>query len=446
MPGSEFIAGGVRFQIYERRDRKRPTQRISYYIGSRRMRVTVRGDREAAEKKAKLLARQITSGEAAADALSLTPLEARIYLAAKAIVACLERPVDSVCREFVLAQEIIGPAATIEQAARFWKHQNAGDLEAAPVERVVRELLEHLTGARRESVTISSLKSMLKRFSANFPGTPIAHITKGDISRWLNGFPRFSPRTLNNHRAAVLNLFHFAKGKYLPEDHATAADHVARISDDFRGEIQIFKPWELTKILGASPETLRPAIALGAFAGLRTIELCRMDWSAIHWADESPATDGPAADRAGEFPHGYIEIKKAVGKRHRTVSRRLIPIQPNLASWLSTCRFLQGPVFAGDCNTFARAVSRIIRRLNKKQRSLNGHPLGRPANGLRHSYGSYRLPILKSSGALRLEMGNSEKQIFENYRELVAPADVEAYWKISRPDGQIMFPAAIMGG
>ncbi|MGA3170319.1 MAG: hypothetical protein ABSE62_04840 [Chthoniobacteraceae bacterium] len=433
MPVSDFIAGGVRFQIYGRADRKRPTQRICYYIGSRRMRVTVRGTREDAEKKARILARQVTSGEAAADALSLTPLECRIYLAAKAIVARLERPVDSVCREFVDAQEIIGPAFTIAEAARFWKHQNAGDLEAAPVERVVRELLEHLAGKRRESVTISSLKSMLKRFAANFPGTPIAHVTKGDIDRWLNGFPRFSPRTLNNHRSAVLNLFHFAKGKYLPEDHATAADHVARISDDARGEIQIFKPWEMVKILGAAPESIRPAIAIGAFAGARSIELCRMDWSAVHW------------DPAENFPHGCIEIKKAVGKRHRTVSRRLIPIQPNLASWLSTCRFLQGPIFAGDPNTFARSLSRIIRRINKVQRRLNGHPIGRPANGLRHSYGSYRLPIIKSSGALRLEMGNSEKQIFENYRELVPPADVTAYWSIHRPDGQIAFPGILEG-
>jgi len=68
MPESEFIAGGVRFQIYSRADRKRPPHRICYYIGSRRMRVTVRGDRAEAEKKARLLARQVTTSQASAPA------------------------------------------------------------------------------------------------------------------------------------------------------------------------------------------------------------------------------------------------------------------------------------------------------------------------------------------------------------------------------------------
>jgi hypothetical protein len=34
---------------------------------------------------------------------------------------------------------------------------------------------------------------------------------------------------------------------------------------------------------------------------------------------------------------------------------------------------------------------------------------------LRHSYGTYRLPILKSADALALEMGNSPDIIFRHY-------------------------------
>ena len=171
MGESEFIAGGVRFQIYERRDRKRPTQRISYYVGSKRMRVTVRGSREDAEKKAKNLARQVTTGDFA-DALSLTPLERRIYLAAKSIVACLERPVDSVCREFVEAQQIIGAGRTVIEAARLLQRQSAGDLDTATVDKVRGELLDHLSAKRRSATTLNTLRPILKRFADNFPGTP----------------------------------------------------------------------------------------------------------------------------------------------------------------------------------------------------------------------------------------------------------------------------------
>ena len=54
-------------------------------------------------------------------------------------------------------------------------------------------------------------------------------------------------------------------------------------------------------------------------------------------------------------------------------------------------------------------------------------------NALRHSYGSYRMPILKNANELALEMGKSPAMIFRHYRELVKPAEAEKFWAIMPP-------------
>ena len=52
---------------------------------------------------------------------------------------------------------------------------------------------------------------------------------------------------------------------------------------------------------------------------------------------------------------------------------------------------------------------------------------------LRHSYGTYRLPILKSADALALEMGNSPDMIFRHYRRPVNEVTATAYFDL-RPE------------
>jgi hypothetical protein len=53
-----------------------------------------------------------------------------------------------------------------------------------------------------------------------------------------------------------------------------------------------------------------------------------------------------------------------------------------------------------------------------------------PQNALRHSFGSYRLPVLGDAAKLALEMGNSPAMVFAHYREVVKPATAQRYWHI----------------
>lgn len=78
-------------------------------------------------------------------------------------------------------------------------------------------------------------------------------------------------------------------------------------------QIGILQPEELARLLEASSERTLPYWAIGAFAGLRSAELARLDWSDVH------------------FESGLIEVKASKSK---TASRRFVRIRPNLAAWL----------------------------------------------------------------------------------------------------------------
>ena len=49
---------------------------------------------------------------------------------------------------------------------------------------------------------------------------------------------------------------------------------------------------------------------------------------------------------------------------------------------------------------------------------------------LRHSFGTFRLPILKSADALALEMGNSPAVIFRHYRRPMTEVDAQKYFDL----------------
>lgn len=423
---------GVRFQIYPRTRKKRPVTLICYHVGSERKQITFPGDLDAAKKHCKELARKVTTG----DAIHLTALDARIWLATKDAAAKLGRPPDAIVRDYVEAVQILEGTGTVLESVRAWRRQHATNLPAITLAELVPELKQHLAQKRRESVTIATLDTILVPLAAAFVNLPISVITTAELEKYL-GTRQLAPRTINNHRAGIVRLFNFAKGRYLPKNQPTAADAIEEVSQPDRGAIAIFKPWEFSALLHGLAQAATRAetpirknrtlgllrtLLIGGFTGARTVELCRMEASAIR-------TDPDAISSA--YPHGYLEIKRGVAKRHRSAARRLIPIQPNLAKWLQLFPAPAGPVSPYSREpSFARAMSRAIRQINTARAKLHLPLLSRPENGCRHSYATYRLPILKSAAALAIEMNNSPQEIEENYHELAPPKDVEAWWQI----------------
>ena len=170
----------------------------------------------------------------------------------------------------------------------------------------------------------------------------------------------------------------------------------------------------MATLLHHAEADLRPFLAIGAFAGLRTAEILRLDWSEV--------------DLAG----GLIEVKATKAK---TASRRLVPMSSNLKQWLAPLHQGSGKVIV------VQQLSYTVRKLTAKE-SVG---FKWKHNALRHSFISYRVAQVQNVAQVALEAGNSPKIIFTNYRELVKPADAVKWFDIQpeRPANVIEVPPPV---
>jgi integrase len=166
------------------------------------------------------------------------------------------------------------------------------------------------------------------------------------------------------------------------------------------GSVPIFRPEDLQKVLDTACQDARPAIAIGAFAGLRTAEILRLDWREV------------------DLDSGLIEV---TAKKAKTAKRRLVEISANLKDWLILDQKSQGKVYPLGWRSYHEDAAN----------AAHFHSLEWPQNGLRHSFASYHLALHQNAPALALEMGQtSPRMIFDHYREVVTREEAEKYWAI----------------
>ena len=296
--------------------------------------------------------------------LSLSAADWQSYLAAKNLLRPFQIPFHTAIEEYVAIR----------------KHRKVIEKRVGDV---VDELLKAKEQAGLSGRYVETLRTYLLRFADSFQ-TNIASINTGAIVRWLDSL-KIGPRSRNNVRQAVVTLFNFARRRgYLPKGETTEAADVETVRDH-EGEIAILTPAELSKLLRKSKPLYQLYFALAAFTGIRSAELLRLEWSEVN------------------LEKGHIEVK---ARKAKTATRRLIPIQPNLAKWLAPYRGSKGKLFQSR-----RTVDYAIRFAKR---------IGIPwtANVLRHSYATYRLSMLPDAARVALEMGNSPAKLFTNYREL----------------------------
>jgi integrase len=211
------------------------------------------------------------------------------------------------------------------------------------------------------------------------------HIKSHEIDAWLRGIGK-SARTRNSTLTSIRTFFSWAKSvSYLPKNQETEAEAVpkVRVGDT---EAEIFTPAEMQKLLAAATAELIPFLALGGFAGFRTAEIGRLDWTAV------------------DFDRRIITIRAGQAK---TASRRIVPMSENLAAWLLPhCQ--SGGAIVSAVEPY-RGATALAKRIGVRW----------PQNVLRHSFISYRLALVQNVQQVALEAGNSPAIIFKHYRELV---------------------------
>jgi integrase len=267
------------------------------------------------------------------------------------------------------------------------------------VGEIVAELLQAKQADGLSRRYIETLRSHLIRFAAAFQ-TDFNLITAPQIEAWLKE-QDVGPRTQNNMLGSVVTLFRFARKRgNLPHGRPTKADGIVKAKDP-GGRIGILRPAELALLLHQAPQRIGLFLALGAFTGMRSSEILRLNWKDVN------------------FDRSLITVRSP--ERASTATVRWVPMQPNLIRWLAPHRKRKGAMFktvrdAGRAIAFAKSCG-----------------VNWPNNALRHSYAAYRLAVTADAARVALEMGNSPQRLMTNYRELADEKEGQEWFGIS-PD------------
>ena len=378
----EIKEGSISIPIYAFADGRYCVDTV---LGGKRKRIT-RASLDSAKIEARRLLAQIGSGRQAEELLSISEAE-----------------------DYRLAKEKLAPhGTTLLTAVEEWIGFKAKVAQLVP--RTVPEIVvELLTAKELEGVSkrhLEDRRSRLNCFAKEF-ACRIDRVVAKDIELWLNRL-KISSRTKNNYRGAIQQLFRFAQSRrYLSRTEPLAIDDVAELRVK-GGAIEIYTPDELRLLLANAPAKLLPFFAIGAFAGLRTQEIVRLEWKDIR------------------FEQGVIEV---AAEKAKTASRRLVPILPALRKWLLPLKKAAGRVIEfGSYTPFDRARSRFCKSgIKTRGRAMEFHW---KSNALRHSFASYRLADVKDAARVALEMGNSPSMLFRNYRELVTEKQATEWFSV----------------
>jgi integrase len=332
---------------------------------------------------------------------TLTPDEIADFIAAERILRKYPNMrLAGVVSEWEQAMDRLGERGRLMDAvASFVKSTDKAKIPEISVSELVGKFIKAKTAEGLSVYYLSDIERRLKRFADAFR-VNVSTILPEEIKLWLASAG--SGRNANNLRASIATLFSYAREcGYLSRETKHAGELVKRVKEK-PAKIGIYTPEELAKILNSAPARFLPAFAIAAFTGLRSTEIFRLDWSMV------------------KLERGHIVIEAEDAK---TASRRIVPIVPALAEWLSSYKGWTGRVTPEYLNldNLTRKFTAVVKAAGVKPKY----------NAVRHSFASYRLAEVKSADQVALEMGNSPRKLFTNYRELVTEEDAAAWFAVT---------------
>jgi integrase len=233
---------------------------------------------------------------------------------------------------------------------------------------------------------------------------PISRIETADLQKLLPADK--SPVTQGNIQRGWNMLFRWAlKNGHLPENGKNPVEALAMPIAQ-RTEITTYTPDELRLLFAHISPGYLPWLALVAFAGLRSEEVCPdtkspkppLDWSDIRW------------------DQGVVIVRPETSK---TNQRRVIELCPALRSWLEPIKKESGRLTPIPPPSFTET------------KRIGGFIGGWKANALRHSFISYRA-ALAGIGQASMDAGNSERIARRVYVNARSREEADAWFSVFR--------------
>lgn len=303
--------------------------------------------------------------------------------------------------DYLSAREMLPASVSLTDASRAWLKAN----EAAKVVPIaVPDAVAAFVTSRGTSTVrgnpaseayLRDIEKRLAKLSEAFPADTLDAITAKRLEAWADALGIVGRNRTNTLRI-IRTLLRWAQKRGHVTEGKLATDSLEMRHGE-GGAIEIFTPAELRKFLAVARPVILPYLTLAAFGGLRTAEIRRLDWADL------------------KLERGFIEV---AAHKAKTRSRRLVPVLPALAAWLTPIRAQSGPLL--PFSDIGRQTSILARDAGVEWRQ----------NALRHSFVSYRLASIQNVDKVALEAGNSPQMVFRNYRELVTLQEAEEWFSV----------------
>jgi integrase len=277
--------------------------------------------------------------------------------------------------------------ASLTEAVAFYLRHHDLRTNSLTVAEVFTRLNEHhLRKVEAQDITnrhVETWRVNARKFVLEFGASHICDINNCQISEWLNRLP-VATRTKNTVRRSVGRLFYFSEEcGWLRDNPMRKVQAIKQKNTKLPGILSV---QEAATLLATAPEVLVAPIAIGLFAGIRPVEILRLDWSDILWHKR--------------------QINVAASKA-KTATVRWVDMTDPLIEWLTPHRKASGPIFPMSEGKASQAITAA-----SKAAGMTSWP----KDGLRHSFGSYHLAAHDNAALTARQMGHaSTDMVYSNY-------------------------------
>jgi integrase len=284
-------------------------------------------------------------------------------------------------------------AQVTEKGTASLTEPESGLTVAAAVRMFVHET-EATSDSHREKLEIFG-----RAFPAAFKGR-VADIEPAALRRWIKARSTNGNTQAMYYRYAGM-FFAYLRGNRLIPDNPMDGVPAPKTKPGRN----ILTPGQMAELLDLElPDHVRALLLLGGFAGLRTEEIERMDWSCVNTKSGQIHVPPGVMKDSGGFDQRIVDFTEPLTRRRAWLRKQSGKIIPVASETLHTHR--------------RRACAPVVGK-------------SWPDNCLRHSFATYHLARAKNAGLTAFQMGHTSAAMVQKvYAVPAALADWKAWWAI----------------
>src|SRR5471030_572044 len=313
---TEFSNGKQTVKLYRSVNRGKEMFQLAFYQAGRRVQKNF-ADKADAKRVAKQILGGLTNDAEAIEALATPELESLV--AARRVLApnyALHVAVEEHAQAVGKLGEI-----SLREAVEFFLRHNRADVPRLTLAEIADQFAKSRQQSGLSAHYVSQCRKTVNDLAKAFPGKTLPDLRTAELDAWLGGLT-FGAKTKHGMRIILVACGNWAEGRGYLIKGGSPFPAMVRYKET-KTSVSIFTPENIASLLTKADKTLRPFLALGAFAGLRTAELQRLDWKEI------------------DLNRGFITVD---ANKAKTRQRRLVPILDNLKLWLAPYKQASGPV------------------------------------------------------------------------------------------------------